>query len=542
MQIEPNSNQIVKSLGAGLTLIDKDFRVRWSNEVSVCWFGNKSQLYGHHCYEVMAKSKHICRGCPVNKVFLTGKTIKSVKAMPTTDGLKHYFQITASPISNNSHGVVRVVELIEDVTDQKKRQRKANSAFSKIRSMCRRLLSVNSRLNSQIGMMRTLNRKTSMLKNRFKCKYKEITGKITVMKEELDDLMKINSKIGSSGGNLKTIASMAARLACKIIHTKACVVRLIDPNSNMLVTKGAFGLNRGFLASDCLKLGEGLSGKVVTTLKPASICHDAKDKYKKGNGELENKELYSALAVPVLFQGKPLGAITTYTEDTEYRFAAEEIKLLSAFASEIGVAFHEAKLYEDVRRNYFSTIRALVLAMEARDPYTRGHADRVTRYAIQIAQQLNLNEKEIEILHYAGEVHDVGKIGISDRILNKPGRLTPYEKAAIQVHPVRGAEMLEPLKFLEQVIPLVRHHHEWYNGAGYPDGLKKENIPLMARIIACADAFDAMTSDRPYRSHKLSINDALREIKLNAGVQFDPEIAKLFIKIIQNQPYPKASS
>jgi HD-GYP domain-containing protein (c-di-GMP phosphodiesterase class II) len=146
---------------------------------------------------------------------------------------------------------------------------------------------------------------------------------------------------------------------------------------------------------------------------------------------------------------------------------------------------------------------------------------------------MGLSESEIEILRYAGEVHDVGKIAISDLILSKPGKLTPAERATIEVHPIRGAEMLEPLQFLKAAIPLVRHHHERYDGRGYPDGLEKERIPVMARIMACADAFDAMTSDRPYRKSKMSIKDALLEIKKNMGTQFDPKVARVFIRIIK---------
>jgi len=203
------------------------------------------------------------------------------------------------------------------------------------------------------------------------------------------------------------------------------------------------------------------------------------------------------------------------------------------FASQAAVAIQEAKLCEDIHRTYFNTIRSLVLAMEARDPYTRGHADRVTRYSISIARELGLTEQDIEILRYAGEVHDVGKIAISDLVLNKPGKLTPSERASIEVHPVRGAEMLEPLQFLRPAIPLVRHHHERYDGRGYPDGLAKDGIPVMARIMACADAFDAMTSDRPYRKSRMTIENALFEIEENMGTQFDPKIARVFIKIIR---------
>ena len=247
------------------------------------------------------------------------------------------------------------------------------------------------------------------------------------------------------------------------------------------------------------------------------------------------------LFAPVILGGKTLGVISTFSRKP-LRFTDEEMKLLSIFASQVAIAVEEAKHYEDTRLNYFNTIHTLVLAIEARDPYTRGHTERVTKYALKIGQALEMPKPELEILRYAGEVHDVGKISIPDFILNKPGRLTPAERAVIEIHPVKGVEMLEPLEFLKPALPVVRHHHERYDGTGYPDGLEKEKIPMMARIVACADAFDAMTSDRPYRRRKLAVEEALEEIRNNSGSQFDPHIAHIFAKTIQsNRPLFKLS-
>jgi HD-GYP domain-containing protein (c-di-GMP phosphodiesterase class II) len=243
--------------------------------------------------------------------------------------------------------------------------------------------------------------------------------------------------------------------------------------------------------------------------------------------------------MPVVFCNKALGAISVFSGKPHY-FSKEEIRILDIFASQVAVAIQETKYYEDIHKNYFETIHALVLALEARDVYTRGHTERVTRYSTEVARFLHMPKEELEILRYAGEVHDVGKISIPDFILNKPGRLTPAERAIIELHPVKGAEMLEPLEFLKSALPIVRHHHERYDGTGYPDGLERDKIPVMARILACADAFDAMTSDRPYRSRKLTVEEALAEIKINSGSQFDPHIANLFVKTLNTQHSLKA--
>ncbi|MDI6758696.1 MAG: HD domain-containing protein [Candidatus Omnitrophota bacterium] len=190
------------------------------------------------------------------------------------------------------------------------------------------------------------------------------------------------------------------------------------------------------------------------------------------------------------------------------------------------------RLYEDLRLTYLRTIKSLAQAIEARDSYTRSHSERVSKYAALIANEMGLSVKEIEIIREACELHDLGKIGISDNILGKPSALTLPEWEEIKKHPVIGAKILEPLIFLSDVVDLVRQHHEHYDGTGYPDGRSGEDILLGARIIHLADAYEAMCSPRAYREEPFVKEKAVLEIKINSGRQFDPKVVEAFLKVV----------
>lgn len=193
---------------------------------------------------------------------------------------------------------------------------------------------------------------------------------------------------------------------------------------------------------------------------------------------------------------------------------------------------HRALILENLRlqENSLNVLRTMVNVLEQRDSYTAGHSRRVTEIAMTIAARLELSGEDCKTLRLAGMIHDVGKIGIEDTILRKPGRLTAEEFAMIRTHPERGVQIIAPLDFLKGALPIVRHHHECYDGSGYPAGLGGEAIPLGARIVAIADTYDAITSSRAYRRAR-GQEAALAEITRCSGTQFDPELSSLFLEI-----------
>jgi putative nucleotidyltransferase with HDIG domain len=176
-----------------------------------------------------------------------------------------------------------------------------------------------------------------------------------------------------------------------------------------------------------------------------------------------------------------------------------------------------------------NSLKALVISIEARDPYTRFHSERVTAYALQIAEVLKLSDEEKDAIKFGGYLHDIGKIGVKDGILLKPGPLNEAEMADIRLHPIIGDNILKPLKFFVKEREIIRYHHERYNGLGYPEGLAGDQIPILARVLAMADSYDAMTSIRPYRK-AMTHDEAVEEIKRCANGHFDEKIVRAFLQ------------
>ncbi|MBI5664418.1 MAG: HD domain-containing protein [Nitrospirae bacterium] len=256
-----------------------------------------------------------------------------------------------------------------------------------------------------------------------------------------------------------------------------------------------------------------------------------------GAGRLLGKELVetlninSAAIVPVSFKGRVTGAI--YGDYTTVKpVDQKDLTILKGLAHWMGIAFQNSKLYKDLEHLLINTISSLAYAIDAKSPWTKGHSERVTKFAVEIAKEMGLKEKDISHIKLCGILHDIGKIGTFDGLLDKPGKLTDEEYELVKKHPEKGVEIITPIKQLNDVIPGVLHHHERYDGKGYPMGLKGADIPLCASILAVADSFDSMTADRPYRSSP-GFDYAVSELKRCSGSQFDPKIVDLFMKVLQ---------
>jgi putative nucleotidyltransferase with HDIG domain len=238
----------------------------------------------------------------------------------------------------------------------------------------------------------------------------------------------------------------------------------------------------------------------------------------------------SFMASPLRIRDKVFGIVTASIADNDGHFTEKDIFLLNFISHKAASAIENTALYENIYDNLFSTLYAFVAALEARDPYTQQHSRRVAEVSVMIGKELGCTDEELDVLQFAGHLHDIGKIGIRDDILMKPGQLNDEEYEKIKEHPTIGADIVSQLGLWIKEQDIIRHHHEFYNGKGYPRGARGDEIPWLARILSVADAFDAMASDRAYR-RKMTKEKVMNIINQESGKQFDPKVVAGFLRI-----------
>lgn len=246
----------------------------------------------------------------------------------------------------------------------------------------------------------------------------------------------------------------------------------------------------------------------------------------------ENGGNGSIMAIPLKIRSRVFGTLISQIRDGRRYFSEKDLYFLNFLAEKASFLIENLALYENIHENIFSTLYAFVETIEARDPYTKQHSTRVTSYAVSIAKAMGCSQEEIDVLNVSGNLHDIGKIGIPDNILLKPGRLSEGEYQVIKKHPTIGSNIIGHFGMWTDEKKIIKHHHERWDGRGYPDGLKKEEIPFLSRILSVADVYDAMTSDRSYRK-KLRESVVIGTIQENAGAQFDPKIVDVFLKLYE---------
>lgn len=354
------------------------------------------------------------------------------------------------------------------------------------------------------------------------------------------------SKAISSTIDLGILLKLITKNTTNLLGADASCLMLLDERTKELRAKAAYSLSPNDKAevarldtdksiSICeihaIKVGEGIPGWVVEKEKGIVIGDLQEDLRFKDNMTPCRREIHSMLSVPLVVKDKVIGVLNADSR-SPYRFNEGDLKMLSTLSGQVAMAIHNAQLFGQLEDLYIETLKAFIMAIEAKDSYTRGHSEEVATYALLIAETLGLSKEENNKLMRASLLHDIGKIGLKEEILLKPTKLTKKEYDIIKKHPSIGVQIIGSITSLQETVPIILHHHEHYDGNGYPANLKGENIPLSSRILAVADAYQAMISDRPYRK-TLGQTEALEELQKNAGSQFDPQIVQAFLKIMK---------
>lgn len=350
-------------------------------------------------------------------------------------------------------------------------------------------------------------------------------------KKKESSLLFRSSQIINSSLGLNEILKLVLEITISEVKSEYGFLLLVDKKTGKLIPQESSGVHLSELQKESLILGKGALGWAAKNGKPLIIDDYANDIRFRDSGEFATLSPRNLLVAPLKIALETLGILAVCNVIDNPFYTSNDLNIILILANYTATAIKNRSLYEDLQLSFLDTVKALANAIDAKDRYTRGHSQRVTENSLGIGKFSGLPRKEMEMIRFCGLLHDIGKIGTRDDILSKPSQLTEQEYESIKKHPVIGENMIKHIKFLQPGLGIIRHHHEHYNGRGYPDSLKGENIPLLARIVGVADSFDAMTSDRSYRK-ALSIRKAVDELKKGVGTQFDPRAVEAFLEVL----------
>lgn len=353
----------------------------------------------------------------------------------------------------------------------------------------------------------------------------ELSRKIGVIQAMHDIDRNILSTFDSN-----TILEMSVNLISKVISCERATVAIVDKENNGFIYRAGFGssIPKGTL----IPFENTNALNVIRTGRPqyTANLNEIKEQLPQIERTFLESGYLSHVRVPLTVKGEIIGVLAVGAKRVA-AFSREDLATLEKLSTHIGIALENSRLISDLEDLFLGTVRALSKSIDAKSPWTLGHSERVTKIALRIGKELGLDEKSLRNLELTCLLHDIGKLGGFAELLDKPEKLTSEELSIIRQHPLKGAEIIEPIKQLKAIIPGIKYHHEFYDGNGYPEGLKGEGIPLMARVLCVADTMDIMGADRPYRKGK-PMEAIINEIKKCSGTQFDPKVVDAFLKVV----------
>ena len=352
--------------------------------------------------------------------------------------------------------------------------------------------------------------------------------KLEMTKKTLHSVLRRVGRGMTTINDTDTFLDLIVETIADALNAQRSVLMLYDEKKEKFSIKSTFGVDLENISQANLPLRDGSISRVVKDKKPAFITD-----YKTGDfpKPIENALFEPPILCAPLVSHDNIFGIIAISAREESKLTRDELILLSNIADQTAVSIENTKLNDDAEKTYFQTISALALAVEAKDTYSRGHQERVATLAVKIGRSLNLSEEDYSTLRDAGRLHDIGKIGVLDEALGKPGKLDAEEMTMMRKHTVIGEGIIAPIHSLRSLCDIVRHHHEFLDGTGYPDGLKGDEISRLTRILIIADIFDALTTTRPYRK-ALSKETAKRIMVEEFAQKLDQEIVKIMFDIV----------
>lgn len=439
------------------------------------------------------------------------------------------WQATVTVTSNDELGLIgrSFNKMVQEINNLYRKNIVKEREISRIKSDLEhknKVEDLNTQLEFRLKELETANKAISSLSREVKSKNIELEKAVEKLKK-INEIGRILSSIIETQELMKIIIQTTADL----VRADKVTLHLRNAQKQPVTIQYRRGIGLEYITNFAMELTDEYAD-IFSHGKPVFIPSQ-KLIGKDGNGNGEGMQL---IGVPLKIKGQTIGAMLLENGTVGCSFTEDELELLTTLSNQAMVAIENAWLYESVKTNYFATIQSLVNALEASDRFTKGHSERVRFLSMELGRHIGLDFKELEVLEHASILHDIGKIGIDNFILQKQGKLTSKEYSLIKTHPLIGDEILGPIETLDGVRKTIIQHHERFDGNGYPFGIRGDEISLKSKILSVVDTFDAMMTDRPYRK-ALSLSEVKAELKGNAGTQFDPYVVEAFVNLLDTQ-------
>ena len=420
--------------------------------------------------------------------------------------------------------------------------------YYSIRSMLKKVIDITE--NNRKALEKVLSPETIQQLNQGENEIAVLSRSFSVVTSQLEEnikslesakktLQSVMEKVGQGISNMEridTFLNLILETMTNALNGRVSTLMLLNDQKTELTVNNVFGVDYNPLLREPLQIKLFQGSPFLKTLeekKPVTVSGIFLQNL--NNPELSKLFGESILCVPLIYRDKTQGILTlTKHKNNNETFSPDDINLIFNLASQTAVALENSKLNNDIEKTYFETISALALAVDAKDKYSRGHLDRVAQYVLLIGKKLGLDNDDLHTLRDAAKLHDLGKLGIPDEILCKESELTPEEWIIMRRHPEIGESIIRPVHSLQPLCDIIRHHHEKLDGTGYPDQLKAEEISPLVRILTVADVYDALTTERPYRSKKTRL-EAMHVLRTMKN-KIDQDIVDIFLESLQTSP------